>query len=236
MKRLLAILTLLMAVTVNSHAAEPAAASTTKPVLVQKIFHFQHKAADLAASVIKPLVSSEGSVAIQPTANTLVVTDYADNLRTITAAIDKFDTDAQRFHLELKLVAASRMTGTPPATPEDLKEIAGKLSGVLRFNAFEKVGELSVDGRESDPVTTDLKSGDAKQIYRAEFKFGEYDPVSDSIRVNDFKLGRVQGQEITALLKTSLNLKVGQTVVLGAAKLPDSQKALMMIVVARRGK
>ena len=235
MKRIVLVLALLI-VSVNSHAAEPAAASTAKPSLAQKVFHFQHKAADSAASMIKSLMSSSGSVAIQPTANTLVVTDFADNLRSISAAIEKFDTDAQRFHLELKLVAASRVTGTPPVTPDDLKEIAGKLSGVLRFNAFEKVGDLSIDGRESDPVTTELKSADSKQVYRAEFKFGEYDPVSDSIRVNDFKLGRLQGQEITSLLKTSLNLKVGQTVVLGAAKLPDSQKALMMIIVARRSK
>ncbi|HVT04801.1 MAG TPA: secretin N-terminal domain-containing protein [Thermoanaerobaculia bacterium] len=235
MKRIVLVLALLI-VSVNSHAAEPVAAPTAKPSLAQKVFHFQHKAADTAASMIKPLMSSDGSVAIQPTANTLVVTDYADNLRSISDAIAKFDTDAQRFHLELKLVAASRVTGTPPVTPDDLKEIAGKLSGVLRFNAFEKVGDLSIDGRESDPVTTELKSADSKQVYRAEFKFGEYDPVSDSIRVNDFKLGRLQGQEITSLLKTSLNLKVGQTVVLGAAKLPDSQKALMMIIVARRSK
>lgn len=222
-------------VSVTSRAAEPAAASSSRPGVGQKVFHFQHKAADAAASLIKPLMSSDGSVAIQPTANTLIVTDFADNLRRISDAIEKFDTDAQRFHLELRLVAASRVVGTPPATPDELKDIAAKLSGVLRFNSFEKVGDLSVDGRESDPVTAELKSADSK-VYRATFKFGEYDPVSDSIRVNDFQLGRLQGEEINSLLKTSLNLKVGQTVVLGAARLPDSQKALMMIVVARRAK
>jgi Bacterial type II/III secretion system short domain len=213
-------------------AASLFAAETDRGNLVQKVFHFQYKPADKAASLVKPLVSAEGSVSIQPAANTLVVTDYPDRIVAIGNAIAKFDTAPRAFRLEIRLVAASHQAA-PPAVPADLKEISAKLSGVLRFNAFEKIGEVTLDGKENDRIKTDIG-----RQYHAELNFGEYDPVSDSLRVSDFALGRMQseksGQEIAPVLKTSLNLKIGQTVVLGASRLPDSQKALMLIIVAKK--
>ena len=228
MKRALILIVLLSFGIGSAALAQPA----PKKLTVQT-FKFRHKAADKAAVVIKSLISSEGSLSIQPGSNTLVVTDYADNLRNVSAAIDRYDAPPQPFTVEVRLVSAGRVTGTPPPVSPELKEISQKLSGVLRFNSFEKVGDLAIDGREGDPVNAEMKPN-----YRTEFVFGEYDPVSDSIRVNDFKLSRLQSvggqQQISDLLKTSLNLTVGQTVVLGASKLPESNRALMLVIVARK--
>lgn len=229
MKRAVTIAIAMLFLTAGAYAAD---AGHSK--LVQKAFHFQYKAADKAATVIKTLLSSEGSLSIQPASNTLVVTDRAENLNAITAAVGKFDTQPHAFRLDLKLVAASRITGNPPVVPDDLREVSTKLSGVLRFNSFEKVGAIDVEAKESDDVRSDVGAS-----YRAEFTFGEYDPVSDSVKLNDFRLSRFEGadkanQKLSPVLKTSLNLKVGQTVVLGVSKLPDSQKALMLVLVARR--
>jgi len=105
---------------------------------------------------------------------------------------------------------------------------------VLRFNSFEKIGEIVVSGREGDAIKRDVDG-----IYHADFTVGEYDPVTGSVQLSDFRLGRYQQaaagrKELSDLLKTSLNLKIGQTVVLGASKLPESNRALMLIVVARQ--
>ena len=75
----------------------------------------------------------------------------------------------------------------------------------------------------------ELQSG-----YRAEFKFGEYDPASDSIKVRDFHLSKLQKDQLMSLLKTSLNLRLGQTYIVGATKTPQSQRALMIVLIARR--
>ena len=71
--------------------------------------------------------------------------------------------------------------------------------------------------------------------YRAEFKFGEYDAASDSIKVNELKLGRLQKDQLSQVLKPiSLNLRLGQTYVVGATRSAQSQRALIVVIVAHR--
>lgn len=215
-------------------AALGVAAQQADGKVVVQSFKFKFKTADRAAQVIRSLMSSDGSVSIQPGANTLVVTDKADNVERITKAVNDYDVPSRTFKLEIRLVAAGRVAGTPPAVPDDLREVSTKLAGVLRFNSFEKIGEIVVSGREGDAIKRDVDG-----IYHADFTVGEYDPVTGSVQLSDFRLGRYQQtaagrKELSDLLKTSLNLRIGQTVVLGASKLPESNRALMLIVVARQ--
>lgn len=193
-------------------------------------FAFKYKDAEKAAAAIKSLVSADGSMSIQPASNSLVVTDRPENLKSITRTLLDFDTEAQVFHLSVRIVSASRVEG-PPRLPGDLKDVAQKLA-LFKYNSFENSGEANVVGKEGDAGIVDMASG-----FRADFRFGEYDPASDSIKVNDFHLSRLQGEkkdQLTSLLKTSLNLRLGQTYIVGATKAPQSQRALMIVLVAHR--
>jgi hypothetical protein len=192
-------------------------------------FKLRYKDAERAAAVIKTLVGPEATVSIQPGSNTLTVTDQPEKLKAVAAAIAAFDSPAKSFVVEVRLVSASRTNG-PMVVPEDLKEISAKLSGVLRFNVFEKIGDMSTEGKEGDPVVIEPAKG-----YRAEFKVGEYDPVTDTIKLNDFSLARAGAdKELTSLMKMTLNLRLGQTVVFGASKSADSQKVLMLVLSAKK--
>jgi type II/III secretion system protein len=203
--------------------------------LASRSFKLTFRSPERAAVVIKPLVSAEGSISLQPANNTLVVTDHPENLRSISEALQKFDAPSKPFRVELKLVAASR-ADTPQPVSEDLKEVASKLGAVLRFNSFEKLGEFVAEGKEGDALAN-LKVGDT---YRADLKFGEFDPVSEGLRLQDLQLSRIQqvkdGEtEAASLLKrTSLNVKLGQTLILGAQRVPESDRALMLILIAHR--
>lgn len=196
-----------------------------------RTFQFKYKDADKAAAIIKPLLSAEGSMSIQPSSNSLVVTDHAENLKAITAALTEFDAPARAVKLMLRLVAASRVDpAAAPRVTDDLRDVASKLS-MLRFNAFEALGDTEIEGKEGEPELIDLSTG-----YRAEFRFGEYDPASDSIKLNDFRVSKLQGpqkDQLVPLYKATLNVKVGQTLIVGASK-PQGQRALMIVVVARR--
>jgi hypothetical protein len=192
-----------------------------------KTFQFKHKDADKATAVVKALMSADGSISIQPSSNSVVITDRPENLKAITAALAQFDTEPQAFKLSVRLVAASRVDAGAARTPDELKDVAPKLA-MLRYNALENLGSANIDGHEGEPGIVDLQSG-----YRADFRFGDYDPASDSVKISDFKLSRLQGDQLTQLLKTTINLKLGQTVILGATK-PQGQRALMIIVAAKR--
>jgi hypothetical protein len=211
--------------------AEPAAAAAgDKAGLAVHSFSFKFKQADKAAAAIKPLMSPDGSMAIQPSTNSLVVTDRAENMKAVAKLIADFDKEPQSFHLYVRIVGASRVEGNPKIA-DDLKDVARKLA-ILPYNSFENVGEATVQGKEGDPGLIDMQSG-----YRADFRFGEYDPASDSIAVKDLQIARLTGaqrDQLSSLLKTSLNLTIGQTYILGAAKAPQSQRALMIVLVARR--
>jgi len=209
--------------------AEPATADN-KPLLAVRSFSFKFKQADKAAAAIKPLLSNEGSMSIQPSSNSLVVTDRAENMKAVAKMIGDFDKEPQSFRLYVRIVSAARVEGTPKIA-DDLKDVARKLA-ILPYNSYESVGEATVQGKEGDPGLIDMSTG-----YRANFKFGEYDPASDSIAVNDLQIARLTGaqkDQLTTLLKTTLNLTIGQPYILGAAKAPQSQRALMIVLVARR--
>lgn len=199
--------------------------------LTVRTFHFNFKEADKAAAVIKQLMSSEGSISIQPAANSLVITDHADNMKQIAQALADFDKAARAFKISVRLIAASRVEGAGPRVPDELRDVAPKLA-MLRYNSFEDLGDVDLEGHEGEPGIVEMDNG-----YRGDFRIGEYDPSSDSVKINDFRLSKLQGphnDQLTQVLKTSLNLKLGQTVILGASKGSQSQRALMLVIMARQ--
>lgn len=223
MKRLVVMWCCLLFVSVNVFAD---AADMGKSLSV-RTFQFRHKQADKAAAAIKPFMSAEGSMSIQPGANALVVTDAPENLKKIAAVIAQFDAPPQMFRLSIRLVAAERVAEDKARVDRSLEDVAAKLS-LLRYNLLEGVGAAEVLGKEGDPGVVDLGT------YRANFAFGEYDPASDSLKLSDFRLARHDGDQLAPMMKTTLNLKLGQTVILGATKQPGSQRALMIVVSAKR--
>jgi type II/III secretion system protein len=224
MKRALILLTLCL-FTTGVAFAEPAAAADTKALNV-RTFQFKYKDADRAAAIIKPLMSAEGSMSIQPASNALVVTDRAENMKAISNALGDFDTPPHAVRLSLHLVGAARAEAASKIDPS-MREIAGKLA-VLRYNAIDNLGDANIDGHEGEPTTIDLQNG-----YRVTFKFGEYDPSSDSIKLDDFRLSKVQKDQLVQMYQATLNLKVGQTLIFGATKM-QGQRAIFLVFNARR--
>ncbi len=222
MKRIAVVL---MALLFVSAAALADTADVGKSLSV-RTFQFKHKQAEKAAAAIKELMSAEGSMAIQPATNSLVVTDDPENLKKIAAALATFDTAPQPFHLTVRLISAGR-TGKAARFPDELRDLESKLA-LLRYDSVESLGAAEVDGKEGEPGIVSLTS------YRADFKFGEYDASSDTISVSDFQLSKIVGDQVTPMMKTTLNLKLGQTFIMGVTRQANSQRALMMVLSARR--
>src|SRR5882724_10974046 len=200
LKRVLLMISMMAALSGAAFAEPPAApAADSKPGLAVHTFTFKFKQADKAAAAIKPLLSAEGSMSIQPSTNSLVVTDRAENMKSVARMIGDFDKEPQSFRLYVRIVGASRVAGTPKI-PDDLKDVARKLA-ILPYNLYESVGEATVQGKEGDPGLVDMQTG-----YRADFHFGEYDSASDSVAIKDLQISKLTGakkDQLTSLLKTS---------------------------------
>ncbi len=224
----LVMLLLALLVAVSAAQAEPPAPDTAKALSV-RTFTFKYREADKAAGVIKPLLSADGTISIQPGTKSIVVTDRADNLKAVAKAIDDFDRPPQSFRLTVRLVSAARVSADTAKVGEDLRDVAPKLA-MLRYNSLENAGRADFQGKEGDPGILEMPTG-----YRAEFKLGEYDPASDSIKVSELHLSRLQKDQLEPLLKPiSLNLRLGQTYMVAATRTPESQRALMIVLVAHR--
>lgn len=225
MKRISILMMALLLVSALVAESAFADAADVGKTLTSKTFVFKHKQADKAANVIKGILSAEGSMSIQPSANSLVVTDLPENLKKIAAALATFDAPAQPMQLSIRLVSASK--GTASKVDPALSDVASKLA-LLRYNVLESIGAAQANGREGEPGVVSI------QGYRADFRFGEFDPASDTVKIVDFKLFRAEGDQLNPLLKTTLNVKLGQTVIIGATRDPQSQRALMIVVTAQR--
>ena len=68
---------LLIALLVAAAAAqaEPPASADTAKALTVRTFTFKYKDADKATAVVKPLLSTEGTISIQPGTKSVVITD-----------------------------------------------------------------------------------------------------------------------------------------------------------------
>ncbi len=219
-------------VAASAAQAEPpaAAAGDAAKSLTVKTFTFKYKDADRAAAVVKPLLSSEGTISIQPGTKSVMVTDRAENLKAVSKAIADFDVPPQSFHLSVRLVSAARVANDAAKVAGELKDVAPKI-GYMRYNELDLAGQADFEGKEGDPGIVDLTTG-----YRAEFKFGEYDPASDSLKINELRLSRLQQKDQLAqvLKPISLNLGLGQTYVVVATRSAESQRALIVVIVAHR--
>ena len=197
--------------------------------LVSRAFELQHKDPQRVIETIQGLLSRDGSYSIQPARQTIVVTDTPANIEKVAGILAELDVPARSYTLQLTLVSASRSTN-PPQVPADLVEISKKLSGVLRFNTFEKLGSTIARGNEGTSMSLAIDG------YHAAFGFGQYDPLSQSLKVEDFRLDRTKDSTGSPLIRTSLNLRVGQTVVLGASRQPESGKALMIVLLVEENR
>ncbi len=62
--------------------------------IATQIFRLNHESAAALVAVLRPLISPNNTIAADPTNNTLIVTDYADNLTRLARIIASLDTPA----------------------------------------------------------------------------------------------------------------------------------------------
>jgi general secretion pathway protein D len=72
----------------------PASAPPRGDQLVTQVFRLQYESATAMVPILRPLIAPNNTISAYPQNNTLVITDYADNLRRIQRIIESIDTPA----------------------------------------------------------------------------------------------------------------------------------------------
>jgi general secretion pathway protein D len=131
--------------------------------VVTQVFELHNESANNILPVLRPLISPNNTIAAYPANNTLVVTDYADNVRRIASIIAGIDTAAGRQVEVVKLKNANAL---------DVAEQLGKLLDPGAIGSTDATLKVSVT---ADPRTNSLllrassasRLAAAKQLARA---------------------------------------------------------------------
>jgi general secretion pathway protein D len=131
--------------------------------VITQVFELHNESANNILPVLRPLISPNNTIAAYPANNTLVVTDYADNVRRIASIIAGIDTAAGR---QVEVVTLKN------ANALDVAEQLGKLLDPGAIGSTDATLKVSVT---ADPRTNSLllrassasRLAAAKQLARA---------------------------------------------------------------------
>lgn len=113
--------------------------------VVTQVYPLQHATAAQLVTVLRPLIAPNNAVSAYPGSNTLVITDYADNLKRITQIIESIDkpNDAEFNIIKVKHLSAielaqqlTRLFADAPATPAQAGGAAMMISADGRSNSL----------------------------------------------------------------------------------------------------
>jgi len=187
--------------------------------------------------ILRPYLSKVGRVDFVEQNRTLSIVDEPGTVDVILKIVDRFDVRTPQLQIAVKLVQAERVDKAPPVPPE-LAGIAKQLGEVFSYNSFSikdsafiateanRESMLTVAGESGYTVklATHMIEG-ATGTVRLEFKLDKRrqttDPVKGAVIYND------------TLLATTVEMKDGETAILGASKIDGDNKALISVVTLK---
>lgn len=201
-----------------------------------------------ALSLIRPLLSPQGTVEEQPGGNTLVLRDTPAVLERLIPVLRAFDKAPRDVRLTIQVVKAGpqRALVSPPDSPSSKlnaalpPELIDRLRGLLRYDEYEVLAEARLTSKEGEDVTYSLGGS-----YNMSFRLGNV--FEDKrLKLDGFRISKQvqsptnKGRQLPPrdLFHASLNLRLDRlfTLVLAEPSATDGAKqdeALMVAITCR---
>ncbi len=224
----LAVLSVLLAVS----RALPAQEHGKGGGLVVRVLTPKFRTIEETMAVVQPLLSDEGSILIQTRPRSLTVKDREFVIERISRAVEAADLPPRALGLSVSLLRAGPGHSSEKRRKEtpQMAVVGERLKKLFSFESYtvlESVNFLGIEGNGAGfPMGKD---------YRLDFRLDR--SVDDSTaRLKDLVLSRLREDGRTPgwkdLLRTSINVPIGQPFVLGVGKDESATGALFLIFVA----
>src|SRR5512143_3670539 len=130
------------------------------PTVVIRVFTLRHRRAEEVALLVRPLLTDEGSVILQPKLNTLTVRDTAAAVEKAAQAIASYDLPPRNVEISVTLLKATSEPRRPgPGAPPDRRPVSEAITGVgeqlkrrFNFTDYQRLDSVVVQGTEGDNV------------------------------------------------------------------------------------
>jgi hypothetical protein len=204
-----------------------AAAQPQHPPTVRMALHvyvFQHRAAADAVPLVRPLLSSHGSLLIKRDGKTLMVRDTVAGIARVVPMLRSLDRPVIPLDLEVMLVRAERSFVSPPQESTIPPALARELGSILPYDVYLQVAHAELATREGEEVTYEVGAG-----YTLRFRLGRYQ--GGGVKLYDFRVYRAGREE--PMVHANLFLRLDETYSLGLSKSESSPTALMVVLTCR---
>lgn len=193
------------------------------PRLETRTFRVENMRADEAAQMVEPYVYAErqegpgGQISVVQGA--ITVRETSDNLEQIERVLAEFDVPRADIRLHFQLIEADGFTGSDPS----IADVEEELRKLFRFQGYRLAGEATVVAADLAVIDQLIRAGDASYSLTAYVQ--RVGP--DATRLEGVSL---EGRNVQ--LGTSVNVREGQTVVLGSSPQADGGATLFLTVRA----
>lgn len=215
-------------------AARPGGVPATE--IVVRVFALKYRAPGDALTVVRPVLTEKGSVIVQPKGNVLTVRDSAAAVERAARTIALWDVPPRSIDLRITLLRAAVEARpgpgiAPMSTAEgDLEGIGDRLRQLFRFTSYSRLDTVLVKGAEGQTVASAL-GGD----YRIEFQIEGAEDLRQ-VRLRGLAFHRVRpvpgpGVNVPSgdILRTTLNVPVGQPFILAVGRDEAATGALVLV-------
>jgi hypothetical protein len=219
------------ALAVPGSPSEPPVGVASGVPTQERLFRLQYKSIDEAVALIRPLLSEDGTLLLQPQRRAITVHDRPERLAQVQEFLSAWDVPPRNVRLTIQLIRARAVEGGAVRLSQELRGVGEALKDVTRWTDYENVGSVSVTTSEGGSATLNVDE------YRISLVLDQVAEAGASVRLKRFVLEKREplpggGERLRPIWDTVLNLKTEQLTVLGATRLEQSQKAILLTVSA----
>ncbi|MBX3276408.1 MAG: hypothetical protein KF868_00245 [Acidobacteria bacterium] len=241
---------------------QPGPSAPASPYKVM-IFEIKHRDPDTLAKALDGLRSSGPNTAMVPNRSlrTITVRDYPENISAIADAIKRLDVPEVAkiaelpvdIEINLHLIAASQTAGEKTPFPQALEPVIAQMRATLKFtnyrymtaltNRINDQGTIHASGVISAPFPTHGKTIKTNYTYSIRTVRTIMDATGKhAFGLSGFRFNLAVPVELDngghkmqdAGIITELNLRDGETAVVGTANVGSSDEAIILIVTAKK--
>ena len=200
------------------------ACNSRAPELEVRTFPLTHISGHEAAVLIEPYVYGErpgGEGRLSSVTDAITVRETPDNLDQIARVLAEHDVEQRDVRLHFQLIQADGYTDSDPR----IAQVEAELRRIFRFGGYQLAGEAMVSVTGASEIDQRLPGPGGTYAIAAEIR--RLDP--GGIRLHDVTL---YGASFEPILTTSVNIRPGQTLVLGSSPQGDGGATLLLTVRA----
>ena len=212
-----------------------AAAATDGGAKEMRVFKLRFRPLSEAATLVEPLLSTDGSIVLQPRLNTLSVTDRPEVVKRVGDLLDSWDVPPASYQVGIRLLLASTAVPTPGPAAPPVEGISESITKLFHFTSFTEVDSLKITATDGNVVEA-MAGG----RYYIRFTLMAVPRDPDRVQLSKLVIARQLSTGPSGvvvrrtLLQSTVSLRVGQTSVVGTASSEGAAKALLLIFSAQR--